>query len=117
METTINKRIEIVASRFAKNQSDFAKKVGKPSQTISNIIAGRSNPSFEVIQAIIEAFPQIDSLWLILGKGEEFFRQKPEDIPDKYVNSLEQRVQEQAATIRVLLGKFRQVFFAGLGLA
>ncbi|WP_169704581.1 helix-turn-helix transcriptional regulator [Runella slithyformis] len=111
METTINQRIEMVASKFAKNQSDFAKKIGKPSQTISNIIAGRSNPSFEVIQAILEIFPQIDPFWLILGKGNSQFVEKSP--PDKYVISLEDRVAEQAATIRVLLGKSGNVSLAG----
>ncbi len=114
METTINQRIEMVADKYAKNQSDFAKKIGKPSQTISNIIAGRSNPSFEVIQSVLENFPQIDPFWLILGKGGNQLNEnsKPND---KYVMSLEDRVTEQAATIRVLLGKSGSVLSAGYG--
>lgn len=111
METTINQRIEIIAGRLAKNQSDFAKKIGKPSQTISNIIAGRSNPSFEVIQAVLEAFPQVDPMWLILGKGMDQNVEKSTE-NYKYVSALEERIAEQAATIRVLLGKSGSVLTA-----
>jgi DNA-binding XRE family transcriptional regulator len=121
METTINQRIEMIANKYAKNQSDFAKKIGKPSQTISNIISGRSNPSFEVVHSILESFPQIDPLWFILGKGTNFISENS-NTDDRYLNSLEDRVAEQAATIRVLLGKSVSVslarlafFFIGLG--
>ena len=70
METQINERIEILIDRLSKNQSDFASKIGRKSQTISNIVNNGSKPGAEVLEAILKTFPQIDALWLVCGIGE-----------------------------------------------
>ena len=98
METTINERIESLTLKVARNQSDFARKIGKPSQTISNIIAGRCSPSFDIIQGILRNFPEIDPTWLILGKGVD----QPAVKDERYMLSLEERIAELKDTIRML---------------
>ncbi len=70
MENEINKRIEILIDKLSKNQSDFASKIGRSSQTISNIVNKGSKPGSEVLEAILKTFPQIDALWLVCGIGE-----------------------------------------------
>lgn len=39
---------------------------------ISHLLAGRNKPSFEFIQKMMAAFPDLNSEWLILGKGKPY---------------------------------------------
>ena len=49
--------------------SRFADKIGVPRSTVSHILSGRNKPSLEVIQKILNAFPDIPIQWLMQGKG------------------------------------------------
>jgi transcriptional regulator with XRE-family HTH domain len=49
--------------------SRFADHIGVPRSTISHILSGRNKPSLEVVQKILEAFPEIKADWLVQGKG------------------------------------------------
>lgn len=67
------------------NQNSFSKAIGIQPQTLHHIVAGRrTNPSFEVIQKIIMAFPNINPVWLITGAGEVLLNrtEKKEDGAD-----------------------------------
>lgn len=49
--------------------SHFADHIGVPRSTISHILSGRNKPSLEVVQKILEAFPDISTEWLVKGTG------------------------------------------------
>ncbi len=55
---------------FDGNQAAFSKKIGAKAQTISNLISRKSKPSFGLIESILQAFPELNADWLILGKGD-----------------------------------------------
>lgn len=67
---TDKERIEAIMSMYHLNNVAFCNKVGLNQATLSNIIAGRTNPSLQVLRSIIEAFPQINSTWIFMGEGE-----------------------------------------------
>ena len=46
------------AARFAVNAS-----------AISHILSGRSKPGFEILNKIVQVFPEVNMNWLISGKG------------------------------------------------
>lgn len=50
----------------------FADEIGVERSTMSHIKSGRSNPSLDVAQKILERFPEVSTDWLILGKGDMF---------------------------------------------
>lgn len=50
--------------------SKFAEAIGIQRSAMSHIIAGRNNPSLDVITKILNRFTYIDSDWLLSGKGE-----------------------------------------------
>ncbi|MGN0186615.1 MAG: helix-turn-helix transcriptional regulator [Paludibacteraceae bacterium] len=50
----------------------FADEIGVERSTMSHIKSGRSNPSLDVAQKILERFPEVSTDWLILGKGSMF---------------------------------------------
>ena len=51
-------------------RSGFAKMLGINPATISQIMAGRNNPSYELLQRILQRFPNISSDWLMLDRGQ-----------------------------------------------
>lgn len=73
INTDINERIKCIAETlYNGNVNELCKAIGVKPATMSNIVAGRlSKPSYEVINAIISN-TNINSEWLITGKGEMF---------------------------------------------
>ena len=51
-------------------RSGFAKMLGINPATISQIMAGRNNPSYELLQRILQRFPNVSSDWLMLDRGQ-----------------------------------------------
>jgi len=54
------------------SSSGFADKIGVPRSTISHILSGRNNPSLELVQKILDTFPDLRTEWLVRGKGDMF---------------------------------------------
>ncbi len=50
--------------------SQFADEVGVQRSSVSHVLSGRNKPSLDFITKIIETYPDINSDWLISGKGE-----------------------------------------------
>ncbi|MGC9375930.1 MAG: helix-turn-helix domain-containing protein [Bacteroidales bacterium] len=44
--------------------------------SISHILSGRNKPSFDFIEKILTAYPDLNAQWLITGKGEMYIHQK-----------------------------------------
>jgi transcriptional regulator with XRE-family HTH domain len=49
--------------------SKFADIIGVQRSSVSHIISGRNNPSFDFLQKTLKAFPGLKAEWLILGEG------------------------------------------------
>jgi transcriptional regulator with XRE-family HTH domain len=49
--------------------SKFADTIGVQRSSVSHLISGRNNPSFDFIQKTLTAFPGLNAEWLILGQG------------------------------------------------
>ena len=47
----------------------FADEIGVQRSSISHILSGRNKPSFDFIEKMLIAYPDIDAQWLITGKG------------------------------------------------
>ncbi len=67
----ISDRIEALITHFCKgNKSLFAQQIGVTPSVIGNITGERKgNPSFEVIQKILDAFASVNPDWFILDRG------------------------------------------------
>lgn len=62
------------------SKSEFAERLDVAPATISHLLSGRNKPSYEIIRAIGEKFPELSLDWLINGNGKMF---KTDDIsPD-----------------------------------
>ena len=65
----MRERIKEIIEREGMGQSQFADFIGVNRPTLSHILAGRNNPSMEVVLKIHQKFPKINLLWLLDGIG------------------------------------------------
>jgi transcriptional regulator with XRE-family HTH domain len=49
--------------------AQFADLIGVQRSSISHLISGRNKPSLEFIQKILKTFPEINTDWMLFGKG------------------------------------------------
>jgi len=71
------------------SSSKFADEIGVQRSSISHIIAGRNNPSLELIQKMLNRFDSINPDWLILGKGEMYRQGKSATLFDQIIENKE----------------------------
>ncbi len=65
----MKERILRVMQENKMSASKFADTIGVPRSGLSHVLKGRNKPSIDYVLKILDAFPQIDSGWLLLGKG------------------------------------------------
>lgn len=53
-------------------QSQFADKIEVVRASVSHVLSGRNNPSYEFIKAIMAKYPTLNIEWLIFGKGKMY---------------------------------------------
>lgn len=53
----------------------FADIIGVQRSSISHILSGRNKPSFDFIEKMLRAYPDLNAQWLITGKGNSSINQ------------------------------------------
>lgn len=66
------KRIELLMQAQNLTSSQFADRIGVQRSGLSHILSGRNNPSLDFVLKVLAAFPEIDPLWLLQGKGKMY---------------------------------------------
>jgi transcriptional regulator with XRE-family HTH domain len=69
-EITISSRLGKFIESMDFSQNEFAKSVGISSPLISQMLNKNSNFGIDTLKKIIDAFPQLNTEWLIKGEGE-----------------------------------------------
>ncbi len=82
----MKERIIQVMEREGLNSSKFAEEIGIQRAAMSHIINGRNNPSLDVITRILQTFPDVNSDWLLFGKGN-MYKEKMFGTPDLFTNA------------------------------
>ena len=54
------------------SSTQFADTIGVQRSSVSHILSGRNNPSFDFIRKILSNYPAISAEWLILGVGNMY---------------------------------------------
>jgi len=52
--------------------SQFADEVGVQRSSVSHVLSGRNKPSLDFVTKILTAYTEVNSEWLITGKGSMF---------------------------------------------
>jgi transcriptional regulator with XRE-family HTH domain len=68
----MKERIEQILEDKGITQAEFANRVGISPATITHFFNGRNNLSEAVISKILLAYPEINPIWLLDGKGEAY---------------------------------------------
>jgi transcriptional regulator with XRE-family HTH domain len=89
-------RIEQLIDKEQLTPSKLADLVGVQRSSISHILSGRNNPSLDFVQKILVQFKNINSDWLLFGKGEMYKTKLPSLFEQ---NSQPQKVENQEKII------------------
>jgi transcriptional regulator with XRE-family HTH domain len=82
----LSKRILEILEKSGLTPSEFADKIEVQRSAISHITSGRNKPSLDFLIKIKQAFPEIDTDWLVFG--EEKPKENPTSaLPEIDVNS------------------------------
>lgn len=68
----ISKRIELLISEKKLSKRAFSRSVNCTDTAINNVISGRNEPGFKIIESILQTYDDISPSWLILGIGEMY---------------------------------------------
>ena len=77
-------QIQTILRKEDISASQLAEKIGVQRSSISHILSERNKPSLDFITKLLEAFPHINSEWIITGKGsyrKEIENKKPTTTP------------------------------------
>lgn len=69
-ESKMKNRIRKVMEYAGLTQQEFSARISIPPSSLSSIFTGRTNPTQKHVQAIHQAFPEINISWLMFGEGE-----------------------------------------------
>ncbi|MCT4588332.1 MAG: helix-turn-helix domain-containing protein [Carboxylicivirga sp.] len=69
MDTFGERLKHLIKKSELKTIKEFAEKTGLHKGSVSNIVRGRNNPSYEVIQACMDYFSDAEIIWLLSGRN------------------------------------------------
>lgn len=121
MYSTIAQRLEAFINSKNLSQREFSKIVGYPESSLSGFLNGKtSSPRLELVEGLVDHFPELDLVWLISGKGSMIKSQGASDDPKedtgpmtrkemidllkKRVNELEREIARRAPELAKDLG-------------
>ncbi len=65
-------RIQLILKTKNLSPTRFADSIQVQRSGISHILSGRNKPSLDFVMKILSSYPEINSDWLLFGKGEMF---------------------------------------------
>lgn len=109
MEYTVNQRIKEVVDYLKLSNNEFAKNIGVPSSTISNVFNRDGDVKTSIVTAILFKYDNISPEWLLLGKGDMIKAELPivtneesKDLLETYAMQVEKLLERKDNEIRSL---------------
>ena len=65
-------RIQKFINKEGISPAHFADEIGVQRSSVSHILSGRNNPSFDFIQKILDRYKNLNAEWLIMGIGDMY---------------------------------------------
>jgi transcriptional regulator with XRE-family HTH domain len=100
--TTISERIASVRKAKELSQQRFSGMLGVSRSYLSEVESGKSKPSIEILVGIATVFTDINSDWVLTGKGE-MYRQPAQQPPARDTADAAAMTPKQAAAVQLLL--------------
>ena len=99
-----SERIALILEKTQLSPREFAEKMGIQRSAVSHLLSGRNKPSFDFISRLSTTFPELNTAWLLHGKGEAFSSVTPVTNPaneEKVELSPSQNVSEENVVRKV----------------
>lgn len=74
----MNNRLKQFLAAENITQAQFADNINVVRASVSHVLSGRNNPSFDFIKAMMANYPRLNMEWLMFGKGKMY---KDKEIP------------------------------------
>jgi len=74
-------RIEQLIEALGVTQKEFANQIGVSTATLSHVSSGRNKPSLDLVMAILQKHPNVNTDWLLFGRGN-MVKMQHEDVVD-----------------------------------
>lgn len=87
----------------------FADIIDVQRSSISHILSGRNKPSFDFIEKILNAYPDLSARWLITGYGEMYTNQKSLFNDDNNLFSEQKQSTAPESNIQNLTGQSQDI--------
>lgn len=97
----INERVRMIINSQNLTASAFADKIGVQRSNVSHVLSGRNKPSFEFIEKLLNAFPNVSSDWLIMGKTPDKPTNKIEEL--EAVKEVVQQVETNKKVVKIMV--------------
>ena len=65
-------RINLIMRAKNISASQFADEIKIQRSGMSHIMSGRNKPSLDFVMRVLNRYPEIDTNWLLFGKGEMY---------------------------------------------
>ena len=85
----MNTRLKQFLSAENISQAQFADTINVVRASVSHVLAGRNNPSYDFIKAIMDNYPNLNIEWLILGKGKMYKERSSAPEPEQTQTMIE----------------------------
>ena len=90
----VGSRLKKIRKAKGLTQQAFGELISVSKQAVANIECGHSNPSLDFISKLIENM-DINSNWLIAGKGEMFNAPKYEDVKSEIMAQVQKMLDDR----------------------
>ena len=77
--TNMNTRLKQFLSAENITQAQFADNINVVRASVSHVLSGRNNPSYEFIRSVMLKYPLLNIEWLMFGKGKMYKDSQPQD--------------------------------------
>lgn len=69
------------------SQAELAERIQVVRASVSHILSGRNNPSYDFIKGLMENYPRLNIEWLFFGKGK-MYKDLAEQLPSEHRSSV-----------------------------
>lgn len=100
----MNTRLKLFLEAHNLTQAEFADKINVVRASVSHVLSGRNNPSYEFIRSIMMKYPELNIEWLMFGKGTMYktmpsLPQKPAEYEEGLIFPENEDPEEQKAPV------------------
>lgn len=87
-------RFAEILKNLGKNANSLSKELGLSQTALKKVITGEHQPSSKVLIPLLEKYPQVNSNWLLTGRGEMFLKETISSEKDKLIEVLEKNIED-----------------------